>query len=181
MARRTRVGSREEYSRKRRTREHVIADLGVNHVERHVLLAGHIVRPTHRDYGIDLTLSSFSERGEVERGEISIQVKATEKSRSLSRRAAVAVRVERRDLRAWLDDSLPVVLVLYDVSADRANWVYVQRHLKQQRKSLMRGGSRWVTIHLPDENVLNAQAVRELVEHKRKLLPHLRAVASEYE
>jgi hypothetical protein len=33
--------------RKRRTREHVIADLGVNHLERHILLCGHTPRRAH--------------------------------------------------------------------------------------------------------------------------------------
>ena len=37
--------------RKRRTREHVIADLSVNHVERIILEAGHAVQRPTSDYG----------------------------------------------------------------------------------------------------------------------------------
>jgi hypothetical protein len=40
--------------RKRRTREHVIADLSVNHVERQALLCGFSVERIRVDYGIDL-------------------------------------------------------------------------------------------------------------------------------
>ena len=42
-----------KYTRKRRTREHVIADLSVNHLERVVLRAGHTVERFRHDYGFD--------------------------------------------------------------------------------------------------------------------------------
>jgi len=46
--------------RKRRTREHIIADLGVNHVERHILLCGHTAERVFYDYGYDLALTTFN-------------------------------------------------------------------------------------------------------------------------
>ena len=46
------------HDRKRRTREHVIADLSVNHVERQVLLAGYVVDRVSNDYGIDLEVTT---------------------------------------------------------------------------------------------------------------------------
>ena len=52
--------------RKRRTREHVIADLSVNHVERHILKCGCVVKRPTPDYGIDLELITFNKRGEIE-------------------------------------------------------------------------------------------------------------------
>ena len=36
---------------KRRTRAHVLADLSINHVERHVLLCGFSVDRVEHDYG----------------------------------------------------------------------------------------------------------------------------------
>jgi hypothetical protein len=63
---------------KRRTREHVIADLAVNHVERQALLCGHTVERVRSDYGVDLLLFTFDASGEMEDGYIPIQVKATE-------------------------------------------------------------------------------------------------------
>jgi hypothetical protein len=38
---------------KRRTRGHVIADLAVNHVQRHVLLAGYTMQAILNDYGLE--------------------------------------------------------------------------------------------------------------------------------
>ena len=66
-------------ARKRRTREHVIADLSINHVERQALLAGYTVNEWLSDYGIDLVLSTYTEEGETESGIIFLQVKATDR------------------------------------------------------------------------------------------------------
>ena len=43
--------------RKRRTREHVIADQSVNYVERFIIDAGHTAQRMEKDYGYDLLLS----------------------------------------------------------------------------------------------------------------------------
>jgi hypothetical protein len=50
-----------EAERKRRTREHVIADLSVHHVEGLALKCGYTVQRTIADYGYDLRLETFSE------------------------------------------------------------------------------------------------------------------------
>src|SRR5438309_953040 len=52
-----------EGPRKRRTREHVIADLSVNHVERFVLRCGWTVQRTTHDYGIDLSMETYNAAG----------------------------------------------------------------------------------------------------------------------
>ena len=49
--------------RKRRTREHIIADLSANHVERHALLCGYSVERVIHDYGIDLVTVHFRKSG----------------------------------------------------------------------------------------------------------------------
>lgn len=54
--------------KKRRTREHVIADLSANHVERHALLCGYSVEHRVHDYGIDLAIMTYDEEGNVENG-----------------------------------------------------------------------------------------------------------------
>jgi len=67
--------------RKRRTREHVIADLSVHHVEGHVLRCGWVVERMTHDYGIDLELFTFTRDGEQENDAILLQVKATDRLR----------------------------------------------------------------------------------------------------
>ena len=49
--------------RKQRTRQHVIADLSVNHVERLILEAGHTAVRLSSDYSYDLIMTTFGEGG----------------------------------------------------------------------------------------------------------------------
>jgi hypothetical protein len=49
--------------RKQRTRQHVIADLSVHHVERFILEQGHTAHRLGSDYGYDLLMSTFDEQG----------------------------------------------------------------------------------------------------------------------
>ena len=69
---------RENQGKKRRTRAHIIADLGVNFVERCILLEGHSSEKIQHDYGIDLIMFTYDGVGEIENGHVSIQVKATD-------------------------------------------------------------------------------------------------------
>ena len=73
------MGKQKPVFRKRRTREHVIADLAVNHVERHALLCGHTVERWVFDYGLDLFLVTYDRDGQYENGQVFLQVKATER------------------------------------------------------------------------------------------------------
>lgn len=72
--------------RKKRTRQHVIADLAVNHIERQVLLCGHTLQRIHHDYGLDGMLSTFGSRGQAENGLVWMQIKATDHLERLKRK-----------------------------------------------------------------------------------------------
>lgn len=84
--------------RKRRTREHVIADLSVNHVERLVLRCGWTVERKRYDYGIDLIMDTYNANGEVENNRILLQLKATDSLRRSADGTVLPVRLEWRDL-----------------------------------------------------------------------------------
>jgi hypothetical protein len=71
-------------SGKKRTREHIIADLSSNFVERQVLLCGFTAERVYFDYGIDLTIRTYNQDGEVEDGFIFVQLKATENLKQLT-------------------------------------------------------------------------------------------------
>ena len=76
--------------RKRRTREHVIADLSINHVERQILLRGFAVNRMQTDYGIDLLMLTNTSEGEVEIGQVLFQVKATDSLQLVQEGQAIA-------------------------------------------------------------------------------------------
>src|SRR5207302_822396 len=94
--------------RKTRTRQHVIADLGVNFAERQILLAGFTADRFTHDYGIDLAMKTFTAKGEVEPGHVSIQVKATDSLTPHADGTTVPVRIAVGDIKNWLLELLPV-------------------------------------------------------------------------
>ena len=83
---------------KRRTREHVIADLSVNFVERQALLCGYVVERIIHDYGIDLEMITFNKAGEMEAGKILLQLKATDGLKVHPGQASFPFPIDRADL-----------------------------------------------------------------------------------
>src|SRR5262249_16192916 len=104
--------------RKLRTREHVLADLSANYVEKQALLCGFSAQRLQPDYGIDLLVQTFNRHGEVEIGWLSFQLKATDRIKIVDSGRAISCRIERAHLRHWLRESRPVILALYDARAD---------------------------------------------------------------
>jgi hypothetical protein len=158
---------RQPAGRKRRTREHVIADLGVNFVERAVLECGYSVERKRADYGIDLLMDTYDGRGEVENGQIKIQVKATDAIARTADGEAVTQRVAVADLKAWLFDREPVVIVVYDAHADVAYWLDVQEYARAVGVDI--GNARTVSLRIPVANLWSRDAVRHLRVAKNRL------------
>jgi hypothetical protein len=156
--------------RKRRTREHVIADLSVNHVERHALLSGCTVERMVHDYGIDLLLFTYNPVGEIEEGQVFLQLKATDHLKVRSDGTSISVRVEKADLRHWLEKLLPVILIVYDAPGDIAYWLYVQAYFASQANvNLERLGDR-TSIRVPRANVVNQEAIRFFARFRDEIL-----------
>lgn len=166
---------RPEPRRKKRTREHVIADLGVNHVERAILRCGFSVERVSHDYGVDLYMFTYDEEGEAENGLVFLQLKATDHLKLRADGAAVLFRVERADLDRWLAEPLPVVLVVYDARADRAYALYVQAHFASRNK-VRKAAEKSVTVHIPRENVFAEEAVRRFAAAKAAVLRQMKEV-----
>jgi Domain of unknown function (DUF4365) len=145
-------------ARKRRTRAHIIADLSVNHVEKRVFQCGWSVQRFSPDYGLDLMMTTFNRYGEIENGDVRLQVKATDSIKILTRGKVIVVRVERRDMVYWLNEPLPVILVIYDAKSDRAWWIHLNETLREQGRAAPTTSK--LTIRIPLANVLDSQAVR---------------------
>lgn len=145
--------------RKRRTREHVIADLSINHVERFVLRCGWTVERKRHDYGVDLILESYGDNGQIENGWVAIQVKATESLKRTSRGAEIAFRLHWRDLIYWLNELQPVILIVYSAAEDQAFWLHVQPYFRSQTWGERSGPSQTVTVRIPAVHILDEDAV----------------------
>jgi hypothetical protein len=162
--------------RKRRTREHVIADLSVNYVERQVLLCGFTVERRWHDYGFDLFLNTYDQNGEVESGEVHFQLKATDRLRVTSDGQTVLFRVERVDLRTWLDVIMPMIFVVFDARAEVAYWLYVQEHFAKHPRRGVRRGSGTITLRIPREQQLDRTAVFAFARFRDKIQQQLTGV-----
>jgi hypothetical protein len=154
--------------RKTRTRQHVIADLGVNFVERVILLAGYTAERFRYDYGLDLMMKTYNPIGEVESGHVALQVKATEHLATHADGATFPVRIETADLKAWLFESFLVVLVIYDAVGERAFWVDIQEYAHTNDIDEEPGGQT-ATIRIPVANVFDVSAVGQFRDRKERL------------
>src|SRR2546421_4975524 len=93
--------------RKQRTREHVIADQSVNHVERFIIDEGHRAQRIEKDYGYDLLLFTFDEQGYTEPDSMHLQLKAAETLRAV--RAEYIFDLDIRDYNLWMLELMPVI------------------------------------------------------------------------
>lgn len=154
---------------KLRTREHVLADLSINHVERHALLSGYSVDRTQHDYGYDLTMATYNERGEIEPGAVYIQVKATDQLDWLAGGETTSWPVSRRDLKLWLEEVYPVILVVYDGKRDKGYWLDIQEYFLGGQASKLFSAGQTIRVHVPARNRMNHAAIRQIARHKNSI------------
>lgn len=145
---------------KRRTREHIIAEMGVNLVEWQALLCGFSVERVRADYGIDLLLFTYGPRGEARPGHVPIQVKATESAKRTADRGLILFRIHRADLVRWLAEPVPLILIIYEAASHTGWWLDVQDYFRSlPRFSLFRIGHR-TTVRIPASQILDVAAMR---------------------
>lgn len=152
------ASKRRPEQRKLRTREHVLADLGVNFVERQALACGFSIERVTHDYGIDVLLFTYNSAGEIENGHVEVQVKATEHPRYVDDGKSLAIRIQSADIVYWQFEPMPVILVVYDAIRDQAFWIHIQEAL--QTEDSLKNDQERVTIRLPVTQVLNSDAMR---------------------
>ncbi len=97
--------------KKRRSREHIIADLAVNHVERFVFLCGYSAERVEYDYGYDLIIFTYDSQSEIENGQIYLQLKARNYLRIVKDKSAIAFSVYRSYLELWLLEPMPCMSI----------------------------------------------------------------------
>src|ERR1700688_1495086 len=116
--------------RKQRTRQHVIADQSVNHVERFIIEEGHTAQRLEKDYGYDLLLFTYDEQGYSEPDFLSLQLKAAESLQAVG--SYYVFDLDIRDYNLWMLERMPVILILFDASRKRAYWLSVQSYFSEE-------------------------------------------------
>ena len=144
--------------RKRRTREHIIADLGYNHTEKQVLLAGHVMTKVTSDYGYDGLVNTFDINGEMEHSFFLVQVKSTESIKFSNKNKGFELTLSKRDLSHWLFNPIIVAAVLYDFKQDEAYYIHVQDYFFKNNIEL-RTIKKYIQVFIPRQNVFTPEVV----------------------
>jgi len=150
--------------RKQRTRQHVIADLSVHHVERFVLEQGYTAQRLSSDYGYDLLMSTFDEQGYVEPGSIYFQFKAKEVLVQTGMHYVYDVDI--RDYNLWIREKMPVIFILFDASRRRAYWLAIQEYFRTDAARRPKKGARSVRVRVPRRQVVNGRVIAKMRELK---------------
>ena len=164
---------------KRRTREHVIADLSVNFVERQILMCGCTAEKIFHDYGIDLIMFTYNDGGVAEPGEVFLQLKATDKIKILKDGIRLSIPIERAHLKNWVKHWAPVILVVYDAKKDCAYWLYIQA-AHQKKKFPVNSSKRVVPIHIPLANVLDTTAIKSFIQYKDNIISQQGSISHDW-
>lgn len=162
--------------RKKRPREHIIADLSVNYVERYIFLCGYSVERIEYDYGYDLLIFTYNADGEIENGQIYIQLKATDSLSVLADQKTITFTLTRSDLELWLFEPMPCILIVYDARNSQAYWLYLQAYFESLKEFDLSKVGEHVTVHLSKDNVLNRQAIKIFAKLKDDVLSQLQGV-----
>jgi hypothetical protein len=137
-------------------------------------LCGFSVERVVHDYGIDLLLSTYSRGGVIQNGYVALQLKATDSPQRVANGSAMSYALDTRDLLHWLNEPWPVIFVLYDGGNDRAYWIYVQSYFAQLRAVRPGQERRSVTVHVPVENIVDPDAIRQFSRYRAAVLRQMR-------
>lgn len=154
--------------RKQRTRQHLIADQSVNHVERFIIDEGHTAQRMDKDYGYDLLLFTYDEQGYVEPDFVAIQLKATESVQIVGSDRVFDVDI--RDYNLWIMEEMPVILILFDASRRRAYWLHVQGYFREEATHQPKRGAKTVRVRIPKRQVVSRRAIARMRHLKEQ--PH---------
>ena len=129
------------------------------------------------DYGLDLEIFTFNREGEIDEGNIAIQVKAIDRLRIQPGKAHFPFRVARADLVLWLAEPMPMILIVYDAAQDVAYWLYVQSHFAKQKDFNLFVAGKEVTVHVPTRQMVTPSAVRRFARFRDRVLEQTKAVS----
>jgi len=156
--------------RKRRTRQHVIADQSVHHVEGFILDEGHTALRVFYDYGYDLVMYTYDAQGMAEPGLISFQIKARENLTEIG--GECVFDLDTRDYNLWINERMPVILILYDGSRRQAYWLVVKAYFQADDTRRPKRGAK--TVRVRTMQVLTRRAIAEMRSLKKSAIESLR-------
>ena len=162
------MAKKKAATHKRRTRAHILEDLSIHHVVGFVIQEGYTAQEIDADYGYDLFVTTFDEQGYVERGHVYVQVKAAESHQVIG--TDWVFDVDIRDYNLWIREEMPVILILFDATRQRAVWLPVQQYFRADPTRRPQRGAKTVRVRVPGAQVLDRFAIAMFRELKREAL-----------
>jgi hypothetical protein len=154
--------------RKQRTRQHVIADQSVHHVEGFIIDEGHTAQRLGSDYGYDLVVTTYDEQGYIEPGQILLQLKAAEHLAGVGTNYVFDLDI--RDYNLRMRERMPVLLILFDASRKRAFWLAIQQYFRADEARQPRQHAKTVRVYVPMRQAVNRRAIATMRQLKRAAL-----------
>lgn len=147
--------------RKLRTRQHIIEDLGLNHIERQVLKAGYVVQRSMVDYGLDGEILTFNEIGEIEFAYFKFQLKSTDLIKLRPKEGNIKFDLSQRDIESWLFSPTIVLLLVYDAQTELAYYLDLQAYFSHNRE-LLKNIKKYIRVNIPINQVFTPDAILNL-------------------
>jgi Domain of unknown function (DUF4365) len=148
--------------KKQRTRQHIIEDLGLNHIEKQILLSGNVwSRYPTNDYSYDGMIETFNKEGEAENQVFMVQLKSTDSIQLSPQKEGFIVDLSKKDLERWLTCAYPVLLILYDAQQEIAYFTDLQTYFNENR-FVLKKVRKFVNIYLQPKSIFNNTAIQEL-------------------
>lgn len=132
-----------------------------------MLLCGYSVKRVESDYGFDLVIFTYDANGEIENGQIYVQLKATESLRILADQETIAFSIKRSDLELWLKEPMPCILIVYDAQLDVAYWLYLQAYFENWQGFDLSQVRETITVRLPKVHIVDREAIKKICQIQR--------------
>lgn len=153
---------------RRRKREEIIHELGLNYIERLILLNGHSMRRFNSfEFGYDAAISTFNRDGELENGTIFFQLKATERLRVL-KNGKISLTVKMHHFYLWFYEPAPVYMIVYDAPSNRAFWLDLKKYYAGIAPEKMQRN--YKVLHISPDNILSPETIEEFRAYKNDLI-----------
>jgi hypothetical protein len=121
-------------------------------------------------------MCTYSQSGESEPGLAFFQVKAADRLPVLRGGTTISWPASRRDLKLWLSEAYPVVLVVYDGQREKAYWLHVQEYFASRTTSDLFTVGETINVHIPLRSRINLHAVEQIAQRKREMNQRMKRV-----
>lgn len=124
---------------------------------------------------------TYDINGEIENGQVYIQLKATDYLKTLTDEKTIAFKLARADLELWLFEPMPCILVIYDSQSSQAYWLYLQAYFENIKGFNIAQLGESVTVYLPKTNIIDVEAIKQFKQYRDDVLSQLKGVIRHYD